>query len=70
MLASGTLTMIVAFGIALRCPAEIARPVLAIAFVGTLLGEFIGPTALRRAFGHSSEPPPPPEERLPLEQPQ
>jgi len=71
MLASGTLTMIVAFGISMRCPAEIARPALAIAFVGTLLGELIGPTALRRAFGRSSAPPPArPEDELALEQPQ
>jgi hypothetical protein len=58
MLASGTLTIIVAFGIALRFPAEVARPALAIAFLGTLLGEVIGPTALRHAFGRSSAPPP------------
>ena len=69
MLASGTLTMIVAFGISLRCPPEIARPALAIAFVGTLLGELIGPAALRRAFGRSSAPPPPEDGELPLEQP-
>lgn len=58
MLASGTLTTIVAFGIALRFPAAVARPALAIAFLGTLLGEVVGPTALRHAFGHSSVPPP------------
>lgn len=54
MLASGTLTMIVAYGISLRCPPSIARPVLATAFAGTLLGELLGPSALRRAFGRSS----------------
>ena len=57
MLASGTLTMIVAFGMALRCPPEIARPALSIAFLGTLLGELIGPAALRRALGDSERPP-------------
>lgn len=57
MLASGSLTMIVAFSISLRCPPEIGRPALAIAFAGTLLGELIGPPALRRAFGRSSAPP-------------
>jgi hypothetical protein len=67
MLASGTLTMIVAFGISLRCPPEVARPALAIAFVGTLLGELIGPAALRRAFGRSSDPPPTSQPELPLE---
>jgi hypothetical protein len=58
MLASGSLTMIVAFSISLRCPPEIGRPALAIAFAGTLLGELIGPPALRRAFGRSNPPPP------------
>ncbi len=59
MLASGSLTMIVGFALSLRCPSEIARPALAIAFLGTLLGEVIGPAALRRALVHSSEPPAP-----------
>lgn len=61
MLASGTLTMIVAYGISMRCPATIARPALAIAFVGTVLGELIGPASLRRVFGRSVRPPPPPD---------
>lgn len=60
MLASGTLTMIVAFGIALNFPPDIGRPALLVAFLGTLLGEVIGPAALRHAFGRASAPPPPP----------
>jgi len=59
MLASGTLTIIVGFGLTLRCPPEIARPVLAVAFLGTLLGEVVGPAALKQALGRSSAPPAP-----------
>lgn len=60
MLASGTLTMMVGFGITLRCPPHLARPVLTIAFLGTLLGEILGPAALKQALERSSAPPVPP----------
>ncbi|HEY6882079.1 MAG TPA: hypothetical protein VI299_28815, partial [Polyangiales bacterium] len=47
MLAPGSLTMVVGFALSLRCPPEIARPALTVAFVATLLGELVGPRALR-----------------------
>ncbi len=50
MLAPGSLTMMVGFALTLRCPPEIARPALIIAFVSTLLGELVGPPALRQVI--------------------
>ena len=51
MLAPGSLTVIVGFALTLRCPPQIARPALVVAFVGTLLGELIGPRALKQVLG-------------------
>jgi hypothetical protein len=50
MLSSGTLTMMVAFAIALRFPGPLGRVALLAAAVGTLAGELVGPFALRRAL--------------------
>jgi hypothetical protein len=55
MLSSGTLTMMVGFAIALRFPGQIGRVVLVVAGAGTLLGELIGPFALRRALARVGE---------------
>ncbi|MDB4971924.1 MAG: Na(+)/H(+) antiporter [Myxococcaceae bacterium] len=57
MLAPGSLTVIVGFAIALRCPDTIARPALAVAFLGTLLGEMIGPRALKQVLARFSSAP-------------
>ncbi|MDB4985424.1 MAG: Na(+)/H(+) antiporter [Myxococcaceae bacterium] len=57
MLAPGSLTIVVGFAIALRCPPQIARPALAIAFLGTLLGEFVGPRALKQVLGRFNSAP-------------
>ena len=51
MLAPGSLTVIVGFALTLRCPPAIARPALVVAFLGTLLGELIGPRALQQVLG-------------------
>jgi len=59
MLSSGTLTTLVGFGLAQRAPADVGRPALVAAVLGTLIGELIGPAALKRAFGRTSAPPPP-----------
>jgi hypothetical protein len=68
MLAPGSLTVIVGFAMTLRCPPEIARPALALAFLGTLLGEFIGPRALKQIIRRvSNAPSPPPGPRPSLE---
>lgn len=69
MLAPGSLTVIVGFAMTLRCPPEIARPALTLACVGTLLGEFIGPRALKQILHRfTSAPPSPPPPRPSLEQ--
>jgi Kef-type K+ transport system membrane component KefB len=57
MLAPGSLTVVVGFAVTLRCPPEIARPALVIAFLGTLLGELIGPRALKQVLGRFSSAP-------------
>ena len=74
MLAPGSLTVIVGFALTLRCPPQVARPALAVAFLGTLLGELIGPRALKQVLGRFSSAPaqPRPSDRGPdagLEQP-
>ena len=71
MLSSGTLTMMVAFAIALRFPDQLGRVALLAAAMGTLAGELVGPFALRRALvavgeikakeSTSGAPPPAPE---------
>lgn len=62
MLAPGSLTMVVGFALTLRCPPEIARPALAVAFVGTLFGELVGPRALRQVIKRFTPAPPKPPE--------
>ncbi|MET0285333.1 MAG: hypothetical protein ABW352_12715 [Polyangiales bacterium] len=57
MLAPGSLTMVVGFALSMRCPPEIARPALVVAFVSTLLGELIGPRALREVIERFSKEP-------------
>jgi pimeloyl-ACP methyl ester carboxylesterase len=47
--------MMVGFAIALRFPGQIGRVVLVVAGAGTLLGELIGPFALRRALARVGE---------------
>jgi Kef-type K+ transport system membrane component KefB len=69
MLAPGSLTVVVGFAMTLRCPPEIARPALTLACVGTLLGEFVGPRALKQILHRfTSAPPQPPPPRPSLEQ--
>lgn len=68
MLAPGSLTVIVGFAMTLRCPPEVARPALLLAFLGTLLGELIGPRALKQIIRKvSALPPKPPGPRPSLE---
>jgi hypothetical protein len=55
MLSSGTLTMMVAFAVQLREGGSVGRLALLTAAVGTLLGELIGPFALRRALSRNGE---------------
>jgi hypothetical protein len=55
MLSSGTLTMMVGFALALRFEGRAGRLALIIAGLGTLLGELIGPFALRRALKRAGE---------------
>jgi len=67
MLAPGSLTVLVGFAMTLRCPPEIARPALTLACVGTLLGELIGPRALKQIlqrFTSAPRSPPPPRPSL------
>jgi Kef-type K+ transport system membrane component KefB len=54
MLAPGSLTVVVGFALSLRCPPEIARPALAVAFASTLIGELVGPRALRQVIDRFS----------------
>ena len=69
MLAPGSLTVLVGFAMTLRCPPEIARPALTLAVVGTLLGELVGPRALKHILHRfTSAPPSPPPPRPSLEQ--
>jgi hypothetical protein len=69
MLAPGSLTVLVGFAMTLRCPPEIARPALTLAVVGTLLGELLGPRALKHILHRfTSAPPSPPPPRPSLEQ--
>jgi hypothetical protein len=55
MLSSGTLTMMVGFALLLRFPEGLGRVALLVAAIGTLLGELIGPFALRRALTSAGE---------------
>jgi hypothetical protein len=55
MQSPGTLSMVIGFGIALTRPGEGGNSVLAAAIAGTLLGEIIGPPALRRVFAGLGE---------------
>jgi hypothetical protein len=55
MLSSGTLTMMVGFALALRFEGRVGRLALLIAGLGTLLGELVGPFALRRALASAGE---------------
>jgi hypothetical protein len=55
MQSSGTLSMVVGFGIALKLPGSDGNSVLACAILGTLLGELLGPAALRRALAAAGE---------------
>ncbi|HEX5660478.1 MAG TPA: hypothetical protein VFX59_24955 [Polyangiales bacterium] len=57
MLAPGSLTMVVGFALAMRCPPEIARPALLVAFLSTLLGELVGPRALREVIDRFTKEP-------------
>jgi hypothetical protein len=57
MLAPGSLTMVVGFALSMRCPPEIARPALVVAFLSTLLGELVGPRALREVIGRFTREP-------------
>jgi hypothetical protein len=57
MLAPGSLTVIVGFAITLRCPPQIARPALMVGFLGTLIGELIGPRALKQVLGRFTSAP-------------
>jgi Kef-type K+ transport system membrane component KefB len=57
MLAPGSLTMVVGFALAMRCPPEIARPALLVAFLSTLFGELIGPRALRQVIDRFTKEP-------------
>lgn len=55
MLSAGTLSISVGLAFALRFPGPVGDTVLTTAAVVTLLGEFIGPSALRRALRASGE---------------
>jgi hypothetical protein len=61
LMSSGALAMIIGFAFALRFPGPIGDMVLATAAAGTILGEFVGPAALRaglRRAGELSDAPP------------
>jgi Kef-type K+ transport system membrane component KefB len=62
MLSPGSLTMVVGFALSMRCPPEVARPALAVAALGTLLGELVGPRALREVIGRFNVEPRPSRE--------
>lgn len=55
LLSSGTLTMMVGFSVLLRFGGLVGRLALLVAAVGTVLGELVGPFALRRALGRAGE---------------
>jgi hypothetical protein len=75
MLSSGTLTMMVGFALALRFEGRAGRLALVVAGLATLLGELVGPFALKRALGRAGElnereeTPAPRSETLELEEP-
>jgi hypothetical protein len=55
LLASGTLTMAIGLGCALRFPGTIGGTILAAATLSTTLGELVAPFALKRVFGSVGE---------------
>jgi len=55
MLSSGTLTMAVGFAVKLRFGGPVGELALFAAFAGTVVGELVGPVALRRALGLCGE---------------
>ncbi len=55
LLSSGTLTMVVAFSLHLSFGEPLGRIVLAVAFLGTVLGELVGPSAMSRALLRAGE---------------
>jgi len=62
MLSSGALALAVALAFGLRHPGVVADTLLLLAYLGVLLGELLGPAALRRALTQAGEikPEPPP----------
>ncbi len=63
MLSSGALGLAVALAFAVRHPGQVSDSVLLLAAFGVLIGEWLGPAALRRALTRVGEikPEPPPE---------
>jgi Kef-type K+ transport system membrane component KefB len=55
MQSSGPLSLVVGFAVALRMGGQVGNAVLACAIAGTLLGELVGPYALRRALRGAGE---------------
>ncbi len=61
MLSSGALGLAVALAFSVRHPGQVSDAVLLLAALGVLLGESIGPGALRRALTRAGEIKPEPE---------
>lgn len=55
MMSSGALTVCIGFACALNAPGTLGQLVLVAAVVDTLVGEVVGPIALRRALGRAGE---------------
>lgn len=55
MMSSGALTLCVGFACALHAPGGVGQMILVAAVVDTVVGEAVGPIALRRALRHAGE---------------